>query len=1195
MTSWEIKNKLKRQLREQAGNTIYNRGVGYFKSDHVLSMEIIADDDSEQKIEVWGSVSGTDEYTASFYFNLKTNRFSAMDCDCPYEYYCKHTIALGLKFVEIYWQFLEEQEERVFSSANVKRKALIKWFGATNDLDDCEGDLENKRVESKYQVDDKFAEKLRLLGIDPDNTSKDILKNLEDGDKQLHEGAGKNETQSLASDVSEQGNFAENYEIILKIEYGFYVKVGEKRKKNKKASYFNQYSQCRSYGGQDELEELMILKEKSTTKAQKKLLNFLKKANFWHNKKTNLEEFFRILKNSEMDIVVEVDDDRKEIKCIPKIGKKIKATLEAKYTKTYSEIEGKDISITQFFFGMSKDYFTRVDFKIITGINGLLIIDDKSIVFQKMSESLSEIVNRVKKDGEHYYNMENFIEIKLVEEELFSLNKIIADAEKFFNLKLKSPKNSGLSSKTKFKIKKFNRPKKTILVNYDSAKSSLQIYPAIDYGFYDVPVSKTVYFSRGKHYNGYKRRSFEKAGDRYVIDINLKNKTIFYAPVKNSLEKELYREVIGNYEKYGFTKTGRCKITGDKKIWKYHEKNWSEIKALRYPVKYTQDKFEFEEDDFKADFDVDFNVNKDWLAFDVDCYCGKNEVTLEVLRDYIDSKQEFIKMKDGKVLRVANRDELEKFVLMLESFYQRESSSKFEGKIYHAPELEDIFTSSDYYNAKLNGGFKKFMKEAQSGKPVEKVKLLANFEKIMRDYQREGIDWFYFLRKYRFAGILADDMGLGKTLQALALMDMNKDKVNKKPSLVVCPKTLLYNWQMEAKKFIPKMKTVVIDGAPKDRMEKIRKVGESDLVIISYPTLQRDLDYYKKQKISFNYCVLDEAQSIKNHRTKNARTVKQIDANYRLALTGTPLENTVEEIWSIFDFLMPGFLGSHKAFFKKFQKPIMKESNVESLKSLRQKTSCFMLRRSKKMVLKELPPKVENVNYCQLENSQNILYQEILANVKSKIFETVEQKGFAKSQIHILAGLTKLRQVCNHPVLLLKDKKYSKYESAKLEAFNELIEEIISSGKKVLVFSQFTKMLDILKDELSKKDIEHLYLSGQTRNRQDIIDKFNKEDIPVFLISLKAGGVGLNLTTANNVIIFDPWWNPSVENQAIDRTHRIGQKKSVNVYRLITKGTIEEKIVELQKKKQNLFDNLVGESKDMFKKLTWEDVQDLFK
>jgi len=451
------------------------------------------------------------------------------------------------------------------------------------------------------------------------------------------------------------------------------------------------------------------------------------------------------------------------------------------------------------------------------------------------------------------------------------------------------------------------------------------------------------------------------------------------------------------------------------------------------------------------------------------------------------------------------------------------------------------------------------------------------------------------LKKYHFGGILADDMGLGKTLQALVLLLMCKEKKENIPSLVVAPKTLLNNWLDEVSKFVPKLRVVIIDGFPKERMEIIKKAKNYDLIITSYSVLQKDFEVYQKNKLKFNYCILDEAQFIKNHKTKNAQIVKKIDANYRLALTGTPLENSVSEIWSVFDFLMPGFLGKNSFFVKNYQNPIMKRNDVKTLKHLKSKILPFMLRRVKENVLKELPPKIEKVSKIELTTDQSVLYQEVLVNIKKEVFDVVKEKGFKKAQINILAGLTKLRQVCNHPNLLMKKDNFRLYHSAKVDLFLELVQEIFKAKRKVLVFSQFTSMLDILASELDDKKIKFVYLSGRTKKRAEVIKQFNENsDITVFLISLKAGGTGLNLTTADNVIIFDPWWNPSVERQAVDRTHRIGQKNSVNVYRLITKGTIEEKIVLLQDRKKALFDSLIGESEDMFKKLTWDDVQKLF-
>jgi len=388
---------------------------------------------------------------------------------------------------------------------------------------------------------------------------------------------------------------------------------------------------------------------------------------------------------------------------------------------------------------------------------------------------------------------------------------------------------------------------------------------------------------------------------------------------------------------------------------------------------------------------------------------------------------------------------------------------------------------------------------------------------------------------------------------------------------------------------------MVYNGTPSERLENQKKLKNFDLIVTSYGTLRSDKDFFSSDKNHFNYVVLDEAQFIKNHKTKNAQVVKKLNADYRLALTGTPLENSVSELWSIYDFLMPNFLGNYNQFSKNFQQPIMDKGDSQALEHLKRKVSGFMLRRIKSEVLKELPPKIEQLSQCHLSEEQNILYQQILSQVKGEVFSAVSSKGFKSAQIHILAGLTKLRQVCNHPALLLKDKDFRKYQSAKLEMCLELVDEVRKSQRKVLIFSQFTKMLDIVSASLKDKNIEHLYLSGKTRNRQDLVDNFNNNpDIPVFLISLKAGGTGLNLTSADNVIIFDPWWNPSVENQAIDRTHRIGQSRNVNVYRLLTSGTIEEKIQALKQKKQNLFNALISTSGDKFNKLSWEDVKELF-
>ncbi|KKW10739.1 MAG: SNF2-related protein [Parcubacteria group bacterium GW2011_GWA2_49_9] len=744
-----------------------------------------------------------------------------------------------------------------------------------------------------------------------------------------------------------------------------------------------------------------------------------------------------------------------------------------------------------------------------------------------------------------------------------------------------------------YDIRLFDEPKEILLVDFSFDDETLSIHPALDYGCFIQNVTESVYVGRQhgrlliKHRGG-----FEHPGDTILI-INGKN--IHYASIEKKTELALFKRF---YEQdIGLNRGGTRTLKGLANIAEFYDTHWAKLsehcEKSECEIRFARDTLSFEQDIFRADVSIDAKTDTDWLAFDAACYCGPDRLSIADLNRFFKEGHAFWRRQDGRLSRVTNIEEIERFVGMLESFEERENG-QFEGRLYHAPEIEYVMTSSPHYTATRGKGFARFLKEIKAGKPVKPVRLSKTHEAFLRPYQKEGVEWLYFLRSYHFAGVLADDMGLGKTIQTLVLLE--KERMKGKPSLVVCPKTLLYNWQIEASRFAPTLVVAVVDGTPREREALIANATAYDLLITGYATLKKDGEAYKKAGITFNYCVLDEAQFIKNHATKSAQVAKEVDADHRLALTGTPLENSVSEIWSIFDFLMPGFLGSYKTFAKRFHKPIMERGDAKALELLRKKVECFMLRRTKGEVLKELPPKVEQTSHCRLSAAQSLLYQEVLSRVKSDMFKTVKERGFEKSRIHIFAGLMKLRQVCNHPVLLLKGTSYRDYESAKLDMFNELVEEVCENKRKVLVFSQFTGMLDILSEELRSKNVPHLYLSGKTEKRQELVEKFNADPtIHVFLISLRAGGTGLNLTAADTVIIFDPWWNPSVENQAIDRAHRIGQKQSVNVYRLITTGTIEEKIVALQQKKKKLFDALIGESKDLFQKLTWEDVQELFR
>ena len=516
--------------------------------------------------------------------------------------------------------------------------------------------------------------------------------------------------------------------------------------------------------------------------------------------------------------------------------------------------------------------------------------------------------------------------------------------------------------------------------------------------------------------------------------------------------------------------------------------------------------------------------------------------------------------------------------------------------------LESIYGSYVYSTLDSLDGIevtasKKWMEKAKTLNDQDVLKnidLSKNLKCSLRKYQKDGVNWLRFLENRGFCGILADEMGLGKTVQTLAWLQLDRSEKNQKnlPALIICPTSLVENWAEEVKRFTPDKSILVLQGS--DRHKDWKNIPNYNIIITSYALMRRDID--KHLDFTYSVAILDEAQQIKNRTTQNALAAKKIQANHRLVLSGTPIENSVTDLWSIMDFLMPGYLGDHKTFHEKYELPIIHggtEGDLAQIK-LKRKLHPFLLRRLKKHVAKDLPPKIERIASCKLTADQLLVYQQLLNASKNRIEKMVEKDGFNKSRMEILKTLLRLRQTCNHIDLLhLKDVK-SKNPSGKMDLFFSLLNEAIDSSHRILVFSQFTGMLSILKNELEKKDIKYCYLDGSTKNRQDIVKLFNRDhSIPVFLMSLKAGGTGLNLTGADMVIHFDPWWNPAVENQATDRAHRIGQKRTVYSVKLITKGTIEEKVVALQESKKNIIDSTLTTDDQVMQKLTWEDVQNL--
>lgn len=443
----------------------------------------------------------------------------------------------------------------------------------------------------------------------------------------------------------------------------------------------------------------------------------------------------------------------------------------------------------------------------------------------------------------------------------------------------------------------------------------------------------------------------------------------------------------------------------------------------------------------------------------------------------------------------------------------------------------------------------------------------------LRAYQVEGLNWLQRLRSARLSGILADDMGLGKTIQALAHLQFEKESGRpRRASLILAPTSVIGNWYEEAKRFTPDLKVLIYHGLTRHQN---RDFNDYDLIISTYGVAQRDKAFFVKY--NFYYLVLDEAQVIKNTQTKTRQIIQQLQAKHRLCLTGTPLENHLGELWSLFHFLAPGFLGTQKQFRQFFQHPIEKKQDEVVRSALVRRLQPFVLRRNKNQVASELPQKTEITRTINLHGFQRDLYESIRMTTERSVREAIASQGLGKSQWVFLEALLKLRQVCCDPRLLDKEDERAKSVSAKLDVCLELIDNLMDEGRSVLVFSQFTSMLALIEEALSERGYDYLKLTGKTRNRREIIQRFQSGEAPIFLISLRAGGVGLNLTRADTVIHYDPWWNPAVEDQATDRTHRIGQKKPVFVYRLIGAGTVEEVMMKMQTQKRVLFDSIFSE------------------
>lgn len=583
---------------------------------------------------------------------------------------------------------------------------------------------------------------------------------------------------------------------------------------------------------------------------------------------------------------------------------------------------------------------------------------------------------------------------------------------------------------------------------------------------------------------------------------------------------------------------------------------------------------------------VGVRIENDLLGIDIQSLEIPKEELSAVLRSYR-RKRKFYRLKNGNLLNL-NSPQLKELDDMLES-YHLSGNDLVDGKAtmeaYRLFSMNDKANQAQYLDIQRSAQFQAKIDQFYSSKN-KSYPLPSPYDKILRDYQKEGVQWLSMMRDSGFNGILADDMGLGKTLQVIALLD---SKVSGKTSIVICPASLIYNWEDEIHRFSKTLKCKCICGNAKQRAQEIASYSQYDVLLTSYDYIRRDIELY--EAMTFYYVILDEAQYIKNQKTRNALCVKKLKAEHKLALTGTPIENSLAELWSIFDFLMPDYLFNYHYFQAHYESEIVKNHNEEVQQKLKKLVAPFVLRRNKKEVLRELPDKIEQNYIIDFSEEENKLYVAHLAQVNRELSQMVNMQSTDK--ITILAMLTKLRQLCCEPRLVFEN---IHEPSSKLKACIHLIQTLKENKQKVLLFSSFTSMLELIADELYKEGISYYILTGATNKeeRRELVERFQNDSTTVFLISLKAGGTGLNLTSAEAVIHYDPWWNQSAQNQATDRAYRIGQRKKVQVFKLVMKNSIEEKIQKLQLMKKELADMFVENNETNLAKMSKEELLSLF-
>lgn len=768
------------------------------------------------------------------------------------------------------------------------------------------------------------------------------------------------------------------------------------------------------------------------------------------------------------------------------------------------------------------------------------------------------------------------------------IHHIPTDKAKIFNAFYNLYDNK-INNTIKFNVEDKEELGSFILPSLKEISSNINIDPTIADAFYEEPLKAALYFDKKGHgiavevrfnygdveINPLKDREIHNDNNILIREVAQELK-IIQTLIECGFDKEGYRFIMAKEENMiDFIQNKIEQLSNLGEV--YYSEDFKNIKIYNSPTIVSNVKIN-EEDLLEFDFSIN-EIERD---------------ELKSIFNAVKERKKFYRLKKGGFIQL-DAQELQDFSSMLTYLNIKDSDLQKEKILlstYNALYIDELLKDKQV-SVKTHESFDKLVKNIKSVKHMD-FKPSENLESVMRGYQKFGFKWFKTLASCGLGGILADEMGLGKTLQTIAFIESEINDMDSVPTLVIAPTSLVYNWRDEIEKFAPNLSTLIISGNKKERKAKLKEAAHYHIVITSYPLIRRDIEYYKE--ITFKYCFLDEAQNIKNPSSINSRSVKEVKAKAYFALTGTPIENSLTELWSIFDFIMPGYLMNHNKFLQNYEIPIVKDNDKSALQELNRHIKPFILRRLKRDVLSELPPKIEHKILVEMTKEQKKLYAAYLAQFKEELSIEIKEKGFKKSKLKILSMLTRLRQICDDPSIFIENYKG---DSGKMEALLSILEESISSDHRILLFSQFTSVLKNIAKILIKEKIDYMYLDGQTKmeDRVDLVRDFNNGKSKVFLISLKAGGTGLNLTGADTVIHFDPWWNPAVEDQATDRAHRIGQKSTVEVIKLISRGTIEEKIYNLQQKKREIINNVINSDiyeEGLISELSEDEIKDLF-